>query len=79
MTPDEQRLYILYDERAAITNTDDATVFCTADSDSEAKEDAKDFEPCVCFSYAHGEKIKGRYQLVDERYEWAYRGGKYVV
>jgi len=58
------RLYILYDSRAWSGNTDDAVVFCCANSLEEAIEDMEDFPGAVIYSY----DVVGKH-LVDERLE----------
>lgn len=62
----QDRTYILYDSRACDgTGTSNASVLVVCDSNEEAKDDAKDFGTCACYSY---EDCDGK--LVNERFEW---------
>jgi len=66
----EERTYILYDSRACgDQGTEDASVFDTADSNKEAKSLKGDYGAMACYSCR-----KDGNQLVDERWEWDYRG-----
>lgn len=59
-----ERVYFVYDGRAAFGDTDRAIVLVTADSLEEAIEDRKYFGDSVVYSYATG----GKY-LTDKRLE----------
>ena len=61
-----KRLYVVYDERAILGDTDDAAVMVTCDSVKECMTCAGDFGVhCAVYSYAK----KGN-ELVDERFEF---------
>lgn len=66
----KKRVYVIYDERA-ISDTDYASIYVAgAESLKEALQDAKDFKPCVIYSYEEGKFSKdGGTELVDERFE----------
>lgn len=59
------RVYLLYDGRAANGNTDEALIYCIADSMEEALRDKKEMFPdAIIYSY----KKEGM-DLLDEKIE----------
>ena len=60
-----KRLYILYDERAAMGDTTKAMVLSCDYTLKGIKEDLELFPNAICYSY----KDNGK-ELVDERREW---------
>lgn len=62
----EERVYILYDSRAADgLGTDEASVLVVCESEEEAESYKGDFGGMACYSYREeGERF------VDERFEW---------
>lgn len=65
------RLWILYDGRACVGFTDDATVLVSCDDDEEARTYAGNYGDMACYSY-RVEKVQGKKpdELMDERWEW---------
>ena len=61
----EKRIYILYDDRAADGNVNDASVLVVCESEQEAKSYEGEFGGMSCYSYKDENG-----QLVDERHEW---------
>ncbi len=62
---DPRRQYVLYDERAALGDTDDAAVLCCADSLTEARRDKRAMFPnAVIYEYDVAEDGK---TLLNER------------
>lgn len=61
---EQEKLYVIYDERAMLGDTDDAQVLCTAHSLKEAKRDCRTMFPRgVIYEYdVHGK------ELVNERF-----------
>ena len=54
-----ERVWILYDSRAAHGETDDAAIYETCESEREARRNRKDWPDAVCY----------RYDIVEERGE----------
>jgi len=64
------RVYILYDGRACgDQGTDDASPLVVCGRNKEAKGHKGDFGAMACYSYRKDGK-----KLVDEQWEWDYRG-----
>lgn len=59
------RIYILYDGRAATGDTEGATIFVVCDSEEEAQSYKDDFGQSCCYSYRKQDN-----KLTDERHEW---------
>lgn len=62
---DGERVFVLYDARACGGDLDDANVLTVSDDGEEAREDARDFGVCACFSF-----VRCGDELVDPRFEW---------
>ncbi len=67
-TPEEDRLYILYDSRAACpgSDTSEASILVVCEDDEDACSFKGDFGGMACYSY----RKEGDNKLVDERFEW---------
>lgn len=61
----DERLYIIYDQRAYTEDPTDCVVMCTASSIWEARQDRNDMFPgCPIYSYDNSDKV-----LKDLRFE----------
>ena len=63
----KEKLYVIYDMRAELGNTDDASILGTENSYEEAKKTLKNLGEGVVYSY----REEGQ-NLVDEEYEFNY-------
>lgn len=62
-----KEVYVLYDERATY-DVDDASVYCLADTEEEARDDAKDFTPCVIYKYKQKQVSKSQWEMLEEEF-----------
>lgn len=64
-TPDEERVYVLYDDRAGAGDTDEANILVVCENEEEAESYKGEYGAMSCFSY-----IQADGQWRDERHEW---------
>lgn len=65
-----KKVWVLYDSRACggqVDQTDEAVIYCTAESLKEALDYAKDFKPCTIYSYEIEEK-NGERRAINEQW-----------